>query len=121
MGNQQQSRPYSLSGFLLLSSTVRCVCPATRSVHLRRAGALELLLQLSRYVLPELKALAVEVRPPPGDVRELSMAELACLLAETSEGKLSPSDVRRLSVVELERMALGCERLPAPSASAVAD
>ena len=82
------------------------------------AKALELVLQLSRYVLPELKAVAVQVRPPPRDVRDLSYEELVHIIAETSQGKLSPSDVHRLSVPELERMAQECERLPTPDVTA---
>jgi hypothetical protein len=53
--------------------------------------ALELLLQLSRYVLPELKAMAIDVRPQCGDLRRLSVAELEQIIAEESEQARLPA------------------------------
>ena len=58
------------------------------------AKALELLLQLSRYILPELRAMAIEVRPPPRDLRKLSMAELQRIVAEPVEPEQLPAPSR---------------------------
>jgi hypothetical protein len=53
------------------------------------AKALVLMLQLSRYVLPELKAMALEVQPPAPDLRRLSMTELQRIVAEADDSHRS--------------------------------
>jgi hypothetical protein len=58
------------------------------------ARALELVLQISRYVLPELKAVGIEIRDRSPDVRRLSMAELTAIVREESPEAVSdPSRV----------------------------
>ena len=59
--------------------------------------AVELILQLSRYILPELKAMAIDIQTEHRDVRRLTVAELERSILEDMERERLPAPVERKS------------------------
>lgn len=59
------------------------------------AKAVELILQLSRYILPELKAMAIDVQTEPRDVRRMTIAELERSILEDMERERLPAPVEK--------------------------